>query len=103
MTSRWSQGTLFKRTFRLRYLSELPEDVKKRLFEASLVLRREEDNLRDLLDLTLSPRLSLVDEESASLVTGREREALEQERDDQNEREQAEEKARKEEWRGGKQ
>lgn len=108
-TAPWRASEFFRRTFRLSYLSEMPESVQRRLYLSSLLLRQEEDRVRDLLELPISPRLSLVDEESGALITGSERAVLEQRRDEDDkndkERRQAEREAesRKREggWRGG--
>lgn len=85
-TSPWRPSDFFRRTFRLHYLSEMPQSVQRRLHLSSLLLREEEDRVRDLLGLAFSPRLSLVDEESGALITGSERAALEQRRDEDADR-----------------
>ncbi|MFP4061655.1 MAG: hypothetical protein ACLFS2_02555 [Halochromatium sp.] len=66
------------RTLRLNYLSELSDRVQARLREHSKVQSVDEDRWAERLDLSIAPRLSLVDEESASLITGAERAYLEQ-------------------------
>jgi len=66
------------RTLRLNYLSELPDRVQARLRESSRVQSAEEDRWAERLGLAIAPRLSLVDEENASLITGAERAFLEQ-------------------------
>ncbi len=103
----WKTSEFFRRTFRLSYLSEMPESVQKRLYLSSLLLREEEDRVRALLDLPFAPRLSLVDEESGALLTGSERAALEKRRDEeadhgkQKAEEKAEDRKREGGWRGG--
>ena len=65
------------RTLRLKLLSELPQRVQQRLRKTSKLETPEEDRWAKQLELSISPRLSLVDEEDASLITGAEREFLE--------------------------
>lgn len=66
------------RTLRLNYLSELPDRVQARLRENSKVQSADEERWEQRLSLSIAPRLSLVDEENASLITGAERAFLEQ-------------------------
>ncbi len=66
------------RTLRLNYLSELPDRVQARLRESSKVQSADEDRWAERLGLSIAPRLSLVDEEDATLITGAERAFLEQ-------------------------
>lgn len=95
--------SLFHRSARLRYVSELGGLVKDRLYDASRMLGDEEDRVAELLGLPDAPRLSLVDEESASQITGHERAALAFERRQRQQR--AREREREEEdskdWRSG--
>ena len=72
------------RTLRLNYLSELPDRVQARLRKSSKVQSVDEDRWAQRLDLSIAPRLSLVDEENASLITGAERAFLEQANDDES-------------------
>lgn len=99
MNRPWGTADFFRRSFRLRYLSELPSSVQRRLHTSSLMLREEEDRVRELMGLWMSPRLSLVDEESGSLVTGSERKVLEDQRDQESRR--AKSEASDRDWRGG--
>lgn len=89
--------TLFRRTIRLNYLSELSEGVKGRLYATSVQLGQEEERVRGLLGLITPPRLSLVDEESASLISGRERETLAEQWNREN-RQHEEEEAQEGDW-----
>lgn len=66
------------RTLRLNYLSELPQRVQIRLLKNSRLQTSDEDRWAERLGLVIAPRLSLVDEEHASLITGAERAFLEQ-------------------------
>ncbi|NBC46699.1 MAG: hypothetical protein GVY22_01645 [Gammaproteobacteria bacterium] len=66
------------RTLRLNYLSELPNRVQARLLGNSKLQTTSEDRWAKRLGLAIAPRLSLVDEENASLITGAERAFLEQ-------------------------
>jgi hypothetical protein len=66
------------RTLRLNYLSELPNRVQARLLDNSKLQTTDEDRWAQRLGLAIAPRLSLVDEENASLITGAERAFLEQ-------------------------
>ncbi len=52
-----------------------------RLLEASRALSRRERQIIDILGLKIRPRLSLLDESSATYVTGLDRERLEGEAD----------------------
>lgn len=85
--------SLFHRSARLRYVSELGDLVKDRLYDASRMLGDEEDRVAELLGLPVAPRLSLVDEESASQITGHERAQLALERRERQQEHEAEEKA----------
>ncbi len=61
-----------------------------RLLEASRALSRRERQIIDILGLKIRPHLSLLDEGSATYITGADRERLEGEAD----REDAEKQAR---------
>lgn len=64
---------LFTRRRRLPRFADLPDAVRSRLDDACHELTEAEDRMAARLQLAVVPRLLLVDEEEAVVVTPRER------------------------------
>lgn len=69
--------TLFRRTPDYKAMREVPRRVRQHLMMELETLRREEDQVARTMGLKRKPRLTLVDEETTTLVTSQERAALE--------------------------
>lgn len=63
------ENRLFRRGGGYEYVDELTPAARERLLVRARSLNREEEEIQQLLGLSYPPRLSLIDEESASLIT----------------------------------
>lgn len=63
------ENRLFRRGGGYEYVDELTPAARERLLVRARSLNREEQEIQQLLGLPYPPRLSLIDEESASLIT----------------------------------
>lgn len=70
----------FRRVQKANRWRDLSSRVRRRLLEEIDDLQAEEERVQGLLRLVVRPRLSLIDEETGSLVTATDREAIESER-----------------------
>ncbi len=75
------ENRLFRRAGGYEYVDELKPAARERLLERERSLSREQDEIRELLGLPYPPRLSLVDEETASIISAGELERLRREVD----------------------
>ena len=73
------QNRLFRRGGGFEDVDELAPAARERLLERERSLSREQDEIRELLGLPYPPRLSLVDEETASIISAGELERLRRE------------------------
>jgi hypothetical protein len=70
-------STWFRRTPAYKAMREVPRRVRRHLMLELETLRREEDQVARTMGLKRKPRLTLVDEETTTVVTSHERAALE--------------------------
>lgn len=69
--------TLFRRTPVYRRMRDVPARVRRHLMLELEALRREEERVARVMGLRHKPRLTLVDEETTTIVTAYERAELE--------------------------
>ena len=78
------ENRLFRRGGGYEYVDELSPAARERLLARARLLNREEEQIRQLLGLPYPPRLSLIDEETASLITAGEIQRLRREAEGQD-------------------
>ncbi|MBK1669646.1 hypothetical protein CKO28_16530 [Rhodovibrio sodomensis] len=70
-------STWLRRTPAYKAMRQVPRRVRRHLMLELETLRREEEQVARTLSLRRKPRLTLVDEETTTVVTSQERAALE--------------------------
>jgi hypothetical protein len=70
-------STWLRRTPAYKAMRQVPQRVRRHLMLELETLRREEEQVARTLGLRRKPRLTLVDEETTTVVTSHERAALE--------------------------
>lgn len=68
--------------------SEMPGWIRRRIYRQLLSLLEEEQKIKQLLDLPIEPRLSVVDEERVAMLRPADRQYLGLDKELQNAREQ---------------